>query len=168
MKLIVCLPGNNFSGQFLDHFIAFYNWCIRNNIHIMVCRRESCNIYYVRNMCLGGSSTAGEDQTPWQGKVEYDYMLWIDSDIVFQIDDFIKLYNMQEDIASGLYLMQDGKHYATVENWDENYFVKHGSFEFLTLELINGRKNPFYVDYTGFGFILIKKGVFESFFNSSS
>ena len=162
MKLIVCLPGNNFSGQFLDHFIAFYNWCIRNNIHIMVCRRESCNIYYVRNMCLGGSSTAGEDQTPWQGKVEYDYMLWIDSDIVFQIDDFIKLYNMKEDIASGLYLMQDGKHYATVENWDENYFVKHGSFEFLTSELINGRKNPFYVDYTGFGFILIKKGIFES------
>ena len=58
--------------------------------------------------------------------------------------------------------MQDGKHYATVENWDENYFVKHGSFEFLTSELINGRKNPFYVDYTGFGFILIKKGIFES------
>lgn len=162
MTLVLCLTGNNFSGRFLDCVFDFQKWCYDNYISLIINRKESCNIYYVRNMCLGGSSVAGEDQKPWQGKVEYDYMLWIDSDIIFQIDDFIKLINMQEDIASGMYLMQDGKHYATVENWDENFYSKHGSFQFLDNELINGRTKPFSVDYTGFGFILIKKGVFES------
>jgi hypothetical protein len=112
-------------------------------------------------MCLGGDSNAGENQKPWQNKVDYDYMLWIDSDNIFKVDDFIKLYNMQKDIASGLYLMQDGKHYATVKDWNEDHFKKNGNFEFLTPDKLKQYKDPFTVDYTGFGFILIKQGVFE-------
>ncbi len=88
MRLIICLPGNNFSGQWLDSFIPFYNWCIHNKITPILSRRESCNIYYVRNMCLGGDSNAGENQKPWQGRIEYDYILWIDSDNMFKVDDF--------------------------------------------------------------------------------
>jgi hypothetical protein len=81
--------------------------------------------------------------------------------IFFKVDDFIKLYNMQKDIASGLYLMQDGKQYATVQDWNEDYFKKYGNFEFLTSDKLKQYKDPFTVDYTGFGFILIKQGVFE-------
>lgn len=161
MKLIICLPGNNFSGNWLDSFLAFYNWCIKNKITVMISRRESCNIYYVRNMCLGGDSTKGESQKPFQGSIDYDYMLWVDSDNVFSIEDFIKLYNLNKEIASGLYLTQNGKNFATVKDWDEEFYKKHGAFEFLTPENIKNNKEPFVVDYTGFGFILIKRGVFE-------
>lgn len=161
MKLIICLPGNNFSGRWLDSFLDFYGWCIANKINVMISRRESCNIYYVRNMCLGADSTKGKDQKPFQGKIDYDYMLWIDSDNVFTINDFIRLYQLKKDIASGLYLTQDNKHFATVKDWDEEFYKKHGAFEFLTPEKIKEEKAPFVVDYTGFGFILIKKGVFE-------
>lgn len=161
MKLIICLPGNNFSGNWLDSFLAFYNWCIKNKITVMISRRESCNIYYVRNMCLGGDSTKGESQKPFQGSIDYDYMLWVDSDNVFSIEDFLKLYNLNKEIASGLYLTQNGKNFATVKDWDEEFYKKHGAFEFLTLENVKNNKEPFVVDYTGFGFILIKRGVFE-------
>lgn len=161
MKLIICLPGNNFSGNWLDSFLAFYNWCIKNKITVMISRRESCNIYYVRNMCLGGDSTKGEDQKPFQDSIDYDYMLWVDSDNVFTTNDFIKLYQLNKEIASGLYLTQNGKNFATVKDWDEEFYKKHGAFEFLTLEKIKDKKQPFVVDYTGFGFILIKRGVFE-------
>ena len=161
MKLIICLPGNNFSGNWLDSFLAFYNWCIKNKITVMISRRESCNIYYVRNMCLGGDSTKGESQKPFQGSIDYDYMLWVDSDNVFTTNDFIKLYQLNKEIASGLYLTQNGKNFATVKDWDEEFYKKHGAFEFLTPEKIKDKKQPFVVDYTGFGFILIKRGVFE-------
>lgn len=161
MKLIICLPGNNFSGNWLDSFLAFYNWCIKNKITVMISRRESCNIYYVRNMCLGGDSTKGEGQKPFQGSIDYDYMLWVDSDNVFTTNDFIKLYQLNKEIASGLYLTQNGKNFATVKDWDEEFYKKHGAFEFLTPEKIKDKKQPFVVDYTGFGFILIKRGVFE-------
>ena len=127
----------------------------------MISRRESCNIYYVRNMCLGGNSVAGKNQLPWQGKFKYDYMLWIDNDIIFTINDFIKLLKMNVKIASGLYKMNDGENYATVKDWNEEYFIKNGTFQFLNDELLSNLPTIFKADYTGFGFILIKNGVFE-------
>jgi len=161
MTLILCLSGNNFSGKFLDCLLAFQKWCYDNYIILYINRKESCNIYYVRNMCLGGNSIAGENQLPWQGKIKYKYMLWIDNDIIFTIDDFIKLLKMNVQIASGLYKMQDGTLYATVKDWNEDYFVKNGSFKFLDDESLKELPDIFNVDYTGFGFILIKYGVFE-------
>ena len=44
---------------------------------------------------------------------------------------------------------------------DEEYFKSNGSFEFLHKTDIGTRLLPFKVEYVGFGFLLIKKGVFE-------
>lgn len=161
MTLVICLPGDNFSGAFFDAFIAFYDWCIQNQIRVILSRRYICNIYYVRNMCLGGNSLSGENQLPWQGRIKYDYILWIDNDIIFNYKNFINLLKAQKEIISGLYLMEDGKQYATVKDWNEEYFKQYSRFEFLTPESISDTKQPIQVDYTGFGFILIKYGVFE-------
>ena len=113
-------------------------------------------------MCLGGNTLLGSNQKPYNGELDYDYMLWIDSDIIFTVDDFDKLLSHQMDIVSGLYLMEDGQQFATVENWDENFFVKNGYFKFLSRIDLQNKMEPFQVNYTGFGFMLIKKGVFES------
>lgn len=55
-------------------------------------------------------------------------------------------------------MMQDNINYATVENWNR----KNNNNQFITREILKQKKTVFTVDYTGFGFILIKKGVFES------
>ena len=88
--------------------------------------------------------------------------MWIDSDMVFTVDDFISLINMNVPIASGIYKTSDNIHFATVKDWDKDYYSKNGCFEFLTEKSIEGLEKPFEVDYTGFGWMLIKKGVFES------
>jgi hypothetical protein len=60
-------------------------------------------------------------------------------------------------------MMSDNTHYATIQDWDDDYFLKHGSFEFLNRETVAAKKGElFKADYTGFGWMLIKKGVFES------
>ena len=92
--------------------------------------------------------------------------MWLDSDMVFTPEHFAKLLNVKQDIVSGLYLMDGGKNYATVKNWDYEYFGKNYSFEFLSPDdnTKYQKENPntlLPVEYTGFGFILIKKGVFE-------
>jgi hypothetical protein len=61
----------------------------------------------------------------------------------------------------GLYYMEDGKQFPVVKEWDESYFKKYGTFKFLNKEDIQGCNTPFEVCYTGFGFLLIKRGVFE-------
>ena len=62
--------------------------------------------------------------------------------------------------------MDGGKQYATVKDWDKKYFREHSTFQFLTPDMINQwkEKNPnklMEVEYTGFGWMLVKKGVFE-------
>lgn len=162
MKIVFCLPGRSFSNNFLVCWSELLQYLPRYGITPILSSQYDSVVYYVRNKCLGGSVTRGINQKPFNGEVDYDYMMWIDSDIVFKVDDFLALLNMNKDIASGLYKTQDDKHYATVENWDMDRYRKQGSFQFLTEELIEDRPGPFEVDYTGFGWVLIKKGVFES------
>jgi hypothetical protein len=161
MNIIVCIPGNNFSSEFLHSWTLFLGECFRRNINIILSNKYTSNVYFVRTMCLGGDLLKGTKQTPFQGNIEYDYILWIDSDITFTFDDFEKLLIMKKDVASGLYLMDGGKEYATVKKMDFEYLNNNGSFSFISKDVLTKYPKTFEVDYTGMGFMLIKKGVIE-------
>ena len=161
-KVIFCLPGREFSGNFLSCWSELLYTCIKNDIQPIISQHYSPLLYYVRNICLGGNNILGIDQKPFGGKLDYDYIMWIDSDMIFNPEQFFKLIKDDKDIVSGLYKMQDNVNYATVENWNKDYDPKTASFKFLTPEIISKRKGLFSVSYTGFGWILMKKGVFES------
>ena len=162
-KVIFALPGREFSGRFLQCWTELVYACLQNGIQPIISQHYSPLLYYVRNMCLGGDNLRGIDQKPFGGQLDYDYIMWIDSDVVFTPDHFFKLLQDDKDIASGLYMMADNTHYATVEDWDDEFFLKHGHFQFLNREMVQAKQGKlFTADYTGFGWVLIKKGVFES------
>ena len=64
-------------------------------------------------------------------------------------------------MVAGLYLMSDNARFAAVERMDEAVFAAAGEFEFLTPAKVAGRQGLLPVDYCGFGFVLVRKGVFE-------
>jgi hypothetical protein len=165
-KVIFCLPGRTFSDNFLKSWTNLVTELPRHNIKWAMSQKYHVNRYFVCNSCLGGSSIGGKNQKPFQGKVDYDYLMWIDSDQVFEPWQFFNLLNKAKEtntsILSGLYLMQGGEVFATVEDWDKEFFKKNGYFKFLTPEDVSSRKEIFKVSYTGFGWLLVKKGVFES------
>ena len=161
LNIIFCLPGNSYSGNFLKCWHELTVFCLNNNINPILSQNYSCNIYYSRSLCLGGKSTLGEFQKPFDNKIDYDYLMWIDSDVIFKPSDLIRLLSHKLDIVSGLYLTQNGNTYATVKDWDIDKYKQNGRFDFLTPRDIKN-DNLFEVSYTGFGFILIKKGVFET------
>jgi GT2 family glycosyltransferase len=188
LKVVFCFPGNSFSGTFLECWTNLFAYCLTNTIQPIISRKQSCNIYYVRNLCLGADVSRGKNQKPFNGQIEYDYIMWIDSDIVFTPQHFRKLLSHDKDIVSGIYMMDDGKHFATCREWDEEFFKKYGHFQFLTVEDINLTSCPLLregeeqgkmkqknerdtfirkeelieVSYTGMGFMLVRKEVFES------
>ena len=163
ITIVFCIPGNRFTDNFLKSWTNLFAWCINNNINPLLSNSYDSNVYYVRNMCLGADLKRGKNQKPWNNEVNYDYIMWIDSDMVFSPKNFEDLLKMDKDIASGIYKMSNQIHYATVENWDKTHFEEHGSFEFLTDDIISKKeKTIFPIEYTGFGWVLIKKGVVEN------
>jgi GT2 family glycosyltransferase len=143
--------------------------CQEYGIVVQYNNKYASNVFFVRNMCLGGDLLRGTKQKPFDGKLKYDYIMWIDSDIIFTLEQFFALLYQIESkshikVLSGLYLMGDNQHYATVRGLDVGYLKKHGSFEFInkTDDSVNN-KDIFEVDYTGFGFLIMRSGVFEKF-----
>jgi hypothetical protein len=119
-------------------------------------------VYYARNRILGGQNNSGKQQKPWQGQVQYDRMMWIDSDMVWNPDDVIKLITSDKPIISGTYLMSDNRLHPVVEDLDFNHLADHGVFEFMDKTTMSARTEPFKASYTGFGFVSIAAGVVES------
>jgi hypothetical protein len=162
MKIVFCLPGPSFSGTFLSCWTELYQSCLANGITPILSQQYNCNIYYVRTQCLGADARRGANQKPFNGEIDYDYIMWIDSDIVFNFRKFIRLLNYKKDICSGLYLMQNGKQFACVKKWEEEFFRKNGHFEFLSPKDIQNEKSLIKVNYVGMGWMLVKRGVYES------
>lgn len=161
-KIIFCLPGRSFSGNFLSCWTELYHNCLARGITPILSQQYSCNIYYARTNCLGADVNRGKNQKPFDAKIDYDYIMWIDSDIIFEINQLLKLIEHKKDICSGLYLMEGGKNFACVKDWNEEFFQKNGHFQFLSHDDIKDQKELMSVNYVGMGWMLVKKGVFES------
>jgi hypothetical protein len=162
LTIVFCLPGSDFSGRFLECWTELVSFCLQNSIRPILSRRQSCNIYFVRNMCLGADVSRGKDQKPFDGMLDYDYLMWIDSDVLFSPQHFVKLLNDDKDVVAGIYPLEGGEAFATVKEWDEEFFKKNGYFQFMTVNDLQGKNELIEVSYTGMGFMLIRQGVFES------
>jgi len=202
--IVFCLPGRGCSFQFLKSFVQLCFDLVQNNMSIQISQDYSSMVNFARCKCLGANVLRGPDQVPWDGRLPYDYQLWIDSDIVFNTEKFWQLcdlafpddavmygedeegnqvatfeekidqngnvvsrslkVNPEKDrpIAAGWYCTEDGRT-TSVAHWlDEDDFRNNGGV--MNHEMVDGiskRKKPFTVDYTGFGWVMIKNGVFE-------
>ena len=161
VTIVFCIPGTTFSHKFLRCWTNILFWCIKNNINPILSNDIDSNVYFVRSKILGGSTLRGKHQKPFNGTIDYDYIMFIDSDIIFTPDDIKALLDMDKDIACGAYLMNGGSHYAIVEQFNNDYFLQNGSFQFLSREDLNEKTDTFKVEYCGMGFMLIKKNIIE-------
>ena len=159
--VVFCLPGSHYSGRFLVSFTELIIHCKAIGINPIISQDYSSMVNYARCKVAGADVTRGKHQAPFGEKVDYDYMMWIDSDIAFKHTDFFSLLSMDKDIASGWYT-QPGGSTPVVEKMNDDYFQKHGSYQFIRSQEMTQRKDIFKADYIGFGWVLIKQGVFES------
>ena len=167
--IVFCLPGRGCSFTFLKNFVQLCFDMVQNGMSIQISQDYSSMVNFARCKCLGANVLRGPKQIPWDGKLQYDYQLWIDSDIVFNSEKFWQLCDMaipaegeEKSIVSGWYCTEDGKT-TSVAHWlDEEDFSNNGGvMNHETLDSIQKRTKPFTVDYAGFGWLLIKHGVFE-------
>lgn len=138
----------------------------------MSCKKDACPrfsemysvVAWTRAQCLGAGSVIVGDAAPWGNRLEYDFIMWIDHDQVYEPEDFFKLLESPHDVICGAY-----RALATLDHPTECYPAwSKGSkipFEPLTPTAVDAwaAKNGRYMclDITGMGWMLVRKGVFE-------
>jgi glycosyl transferase family 2 len=167
LKVVFCLPGKIFSNRFLQSWTKLMGKFSEYEIEPTYSWTTGANIFAVRNSALAGDKHKGEKQLPFQGEIKYDYIMWIDSDQVFEPEQFKKLLDRLEEnrnihSISGLYLNEEGQEYgATIINQDPKFpdlkangHLSHGD--------VKDKKEAIRVDFNGMGFMLVRRGVFEA------
>jgi len=90
------------------------------------------------------------------GRFNYKKIFWIDSDIEWTPEDFMKLFHSEENIISGLYQLDPAGSVAVGLTNSRGVPTRVNKVEFLLHD------EPVEVSGVGFGFVCVKKGVFES------
>ncbi len=160
-----CLPGLMYSGTFMTQFVRLLFDLNQQGINFYISQQYSSMVNHARTDCLQADNYAGTMLTPFRGQVPYDYIMWIDSDIIFKTEDLVELLQMNKDIAAGWYVQSNGgalsNQSTVVEHMNQQELYEKGSNHYETIEEMARRTTPFKVDYCGFGWMLIKKGVYE-------
>lgn len=112
------------------------------------------NITYKYINCQGSPvNVARENIVKEISKYNFKKIIWIDSDIGFTSENFLKLYNSDKDIIAGAYLLADGV---------KSTICPIGSNSELTKLQILKLTEPMRVQSIGFGFVAISNKVFNA------
>jgi len=148
MRVVFCLPGNNYSRGFFDSWLKLVMYLKANGIEAVASTAGGSNVSKVRERCVRPLKPGTlHPKEPFFGEIDYDYIMWIDSDIIFQPEDFAKLLERDLEIVAGLYNATDGNFACRVVDDAEG----------ATKQVIE----PVEAEWVGMGFMLIKRGVLE-------
>jgi hypothetical protein len=140
-------------AEYVKSLVATMGYLNREGISYLYLNEYSSQVNAAREATTMGSKFLNAFATaPLSGEVTYDKIIWIDSDISWSPEDFMKLYNSRFDIVSGLYFNEEGVPLFTFKE-DDIYF-DHKKLKY--------KEYPFEVFGVGFGFVAMKSGVFES------
>jgi len=160
LKIMFCIPGKSFSNHFLNCWDTLTRWLYKQGIDYGLSTGYTAIVHTARDYVLGINNYSKE-KVPFEGKIDYDYIMWIDSDIIFSRADFENLILADQDVVSGFY---------TIDSiGPENNYAASIDGELLNQKMIDDYKNDseckchrvMEVTAPAMGFCLIKKKVMD-------
>ena len=134
-------------------------WLYKNDITYITINAYSPVIYNCRNMLLGAQGNPPNSFKPFNGTIEYDWIIWVDNDSIWKSSDIVQLISKPEHkIVTGFYIQHDNKTYAQAIFYNEN----KTDLVWLPKEYVNANTNRIKLAATGMGFMAVKVGVFET------
>jgi len=132
-RVIIGLPGDHFSQAFLLSWSrALHTLISSNRYEVVISPGKSSFVSFARMQTLGLDVRRGKNQKPFNGDA-YDVFVSIDSDVVFSPAQLIELIESTtlHPAVFGYYMMGNNKQFAVVKDWNKDYFIKNGTFQFL-------------------------------------
>lgn len=153
VNILIATPGRMMEAEYVRSLVATMQYLNSEGISYIYLNEYSSQVNAAREATTMGSRFLNAFcKEPVNGQVTYDKMIWIDSDISWTPEDFMKLYHSKFDIVSGLYFNEEGVPLFTF-NENDIYFDH---------DQLKHKQYPFEVFGVGFGFVAVKSGVFES------
>lgn len=153
INVVICTPGRMMEAEYVKSLIATTEYLNKNDISFYYSNQYSSQVNAARESTVMGSRFLNAFATePFSGEFTYDKIIWIDSDISWEVEDFMKLYESNFDIVSGLYFNEEGVPLFAFN--DNDIYFDH--------DLLKKKQYPFEVFGVGFGFVAMKSGVFEN------
>jgi hypothetical protein len=153
INLIIATPGHSMLSGYVNSLLMTSYALNEAGISWTFLNSYSSNVADAREITLSNSMHNDLNMSkPLNGEITYDKILWIDSDIIWKPEDVIKLYKSDKDIIAGAYYLHTGEVAAYPKFLGPGY----------TIEEVKSMDEVVEIDGTGFGFLCVKSGVFES------
>ena len=155
IDVIIATPGNTMCGEYVQSLVKTIQVLNTKKITWTFTNAYSSLVHHARELTATGTSSGRNldpsDRGPL-GNASYKKIIWIDSDISWEPEDFMKLYRATESIVTGVYLLADGSKTTCMSTQYPTGIPTH------VIRTMSGL-HP--IQHTGFGFIAIRYGVFE-------
>ena len=166
MRIALCIPGATFTKGFVWSLSKTIPHILRAGHAVLIYTGYSADIYHGRNEIVGQSRPVNigngkmASAVSVLGGTAYDFMMWIDSDMVWEPEDILTLVGHNKDIVTGCAVCSTEGHIPVGHLTDDKFHNYYFNAERLG-DLPLDNDGLIQVDFAGFGFICIKAGVFE-------
>jgi len=153
--VLIATPGAMMEASYVKSLVLTLAECDKRGITYKFLSSYSSLVHHARELTAEGAEGLTLDPaiiSPGGRDITYNKIFWIDSDIVWTTEQFFKIYDAEQDVMCGSYLLADG-YSTTTHAWGElDGISAHESIKM---------KDPIRIQSLGFGFVAMKSGVFE-------
>ena len=153
--ILIATPGATLEAQYVKSLVATLAECDKRGITYKWLNAYSSLVHHARELTLSGGqemSLNPNDKGPLGDTVTYKKVFCIDSDIEWTTEQFFKLYESEQEIVSGAYLLANG-----VTSSIHTMEYPQG----VPIDVVLEMNKIVETAGVGFGFIAISSGVFE-------
>ena len=154
--VVIATPGTAMKAEYVKSLVSTCASLDDLGLTYTLLNRQSSFVPTARELTAIDSDSHDYDVSSiGSGRFTYNKIFWIDSDIEWDPSDFIKLYDSDLPVVSGLYQLDSaGFVAAAIPN-------KNGSPTRINKVELLLHDEPIEVGGVGFGFLAVKTGVFE-------
>jgi hypothetical protein len=154
--VVIATPGRQFHAGYVDSLVETTRWLSSEGLDYKLLNTYSSFVASARELTATNSALNNwVTNEIGGGEFTYDKVFWIDSDISWDVEDFVRIYRSELEIVSGLYQTDTFGTVAVNFPDNEGRPTRVNKVEFIMFD------EPVEVGGVGFGFVAMKQGVFE-------
>jgi hypothetical protein len=154
--VVIATPGNSLDTSYVESLVDTTEWLNSEGLTYKWLNKSSSFVPSARELTATNTYFNNwETNEIGGGEFTYSVIVWIDSDISWDVEDFKKLYYSELEIVSGLYMTHPNGTVAVAFDNGSGLPRMVNESEFVLWY------EPVEAWGVGFGFVAMKQGVFE-------